>query len=608
MDSDIEGRVRAFWEQAFNGRNLDLIDAITAPQFVNRNALPGTPPGPEGHRQVVQRIWSAVPDARFQIEHLARDGDTVICVGTLSGSHEGTLLGVPATGEKVEWRQCHLYRFDESGRAVQHDAIRDDVSLLRRLSAGATSPRGGGATRRSRPRPTMRAAADGRLLEDGAPGYDEARTVWNAMVQRRPRAIVRCANADDVAEAIRLGRERDLEIGVRCGGHSVLGLCVPDDGLMIDLRPMGGVRVDPLRRRAWVQGGALLGALDRAAMKHGMTTTAGNVSHTGVGGLTLGGGMGWLARRLGLSCDNVQAYELITADGQRRHVDEAGHPDLFWALRGGGGNFGVVSEFEFRLHPVARQAHVVELFFALDDAPAALRGWRDLNATAPRAATFTAWVGESQSPVLPSRWRGRPVAAIGFVWAGEPELDRRLLPALRALGRPVAERIEALPYLELQRMDDTHEGHALRRYWKGHYLRSLPDAAIEAFLLRGTSDGSGEHLPDASLQAYGGAIAEVPDADSAFSQRDALFEFVASARWSDGAEDEQRMSAARRYGASLEPFASGMYVNAMSDEGATGVARAYPPAKLARLSTLKSVYDPDNVFRRNQNFPPRTRR
>jgi FAD/FMN-containing dehydrogenase len=454
------------------------------------------------------------------------------------------------------------------------------------------------------PAAMMRAATDGRLLVDGTPGYDDARAVWNAMIDRRPRAIVRCTSADDVAEAIRHGRERDLEIGVRCGGHSVLGLGVPEDGLMIDLTPMGGVRVDPELRRAWVQGGALLGALDRAAMEHGLTTTAGNVSHTGVGGLTLGGGMGWLARRLGLSCDNVASYELITAEGDRIQVDEAAEPDLFWGLRGGGGNFGIVTEFEFRLHPVARQAHVVELFFAIEDAAPVMRGWRDLSTIAPRAATFTAWVGESESPFLPQEWRGRPVANVGFVWAGEPELEPQLLAALRALGRPIGERVEELSYLELQRMDDTLEGHALRRYWKGHYFRSLPDEAIDAFLLRGTPDGHGERLPAAALQAYGGAIADVADADSAFSQRDALFEFVAAARWTDPAEDEERMFAARRYAASLEPFAAGMYVNAMSDEGAVGVARAYPPAKLARLTTLKTTYDPANVFHLNQNIRP----
>jgi FAD/FMN-containing dehydrogenase len=450
---------------------------------------------------------------------------------------------------------------------------------------------------------TRTAAEDG-ILVDGSPGYDEARKVWNAMIDRRPLAVARCASADDVAAAIRYGRERDLEIGVRCGGHSVLGICVPEGGLMIDLTPMGGVRVDPDRRRAWVQGGALLGALDRTAMEHGLTTTAGNVSHTGVGGLTLGGGMGWLARLHGLSCDNVASYELVTANGERLRVDEETEPELFWGLRGGGGNFGVVTEFEFRLHPVARSAHFVELFFGVEDAAAVLRGWRDLAAIAPRAATFTAWVGDGRSPALPPEWRGRPVASVGFVWAGEPELDPRLTPALRALGRPVGERIEKLSYVELQQIDDTVEGYALRRYWKGHYFRSLPDAAIDAFLRRGTSDGHGERLPAASLQAYGGAIAEVPDADSAFSQRETMFEFVASARWSDAAEDEARIAAARRYSASLEAFATGMYVNVMSDEGAAGVARAYSPAKLARLRALKAAHDPDNVFHLNHNIPP----
>ena len=433
------------------------------------------------------------------------------------------------------------------------------------------------------------------MLEVGSPGYDEARTVWNAMVDRRPRAIIRCASADDVAAAIRHGREHDLEIGVRCGGHSVLGLGVPDDGLTIDLTPMGAVRVDPDRRRAWVQGGALLGALDRAAMEHGLTTTAGNVSHTGVGGLTLGGGMGWLARQHGLTCDNVAAYELITADGERLHVDETSYPELFWGLRGGGGNFGVVTEFEFRLQPVAARAHFVELFFPIEDAAPVLRGWRDLSATAPRAATFFARVGERG---------GRPVASIGFVWAGEPALDPQLLPALRALGRPIDERVEEPSYVELQRMEDTLEGHELRRYWKGHYFRSLTDEAIDAFLHRGTRDGHGERLPAASLQQYGGAIADVPGPDSAFDQRDAGFEFVAAARWTDPAEDEQRMAAARRYAATLEPFASGMYVNAMSDEGASGVARAYRPEKLARLRALKTAYDPDNVFHLNHNIEP----
>src|ERR671911_2847864 len=234
-------------------------------------------------------------------------------------------------------------------------------------------------------------ALEGRVLLPADAGYDEARQVWNAMVDRRPQLIARCTGTGDVVTAVRFAREYGLEIGVRCGGHSVLGLSVPEGGLIIDLRPMGGVRIDPEARRAWVQGGALLGALDLASQKHGLATTAGNVSHTGVGGLTLGGGMGWLARRFGLTCDNVESYEMVTAAGERLLVDGSGDPELFWGLRGGGGNFGVVTEFVFRLHPVAMQAHVVELFFPIEDAAPVMRAWRDLSSTAPRAATFTAW-------------------------------------------------------------------------------------------------------------------------------------------------------------------------------------------------------------------------
>jgi FAD/FMN-containing dehydrogenase len=444
----------------------------------------------------------------------------------------------------------------------------------------------------------------GPVLVPGDTGYDQARVVWNAMVDRRPEMIARCSDRADVAATVRFAREHDLEIGVRCGGHSILGLAVPDGGLMIDLTPMGGVTVDPQRRRAWVQGGALLGALDAAAQEHGLATTAGNVSHTGVGGLTLGGGMGWLARRYGLSCDNVTAFEVITADGALVRASDDENPELFWGLRGGGGNFGIVTEFEFRLHDTGTQALIADLFFPIDDALGVLSGWRELNATAPRQATFTAWVGEAEAPFLPAELHGRPLASVGFVWVGDPDEGRRLLPALQALGRPVAERVEELSYLQLQRMDDSVEGHTFRRYWKGHYVQTFTDEAIQAYLLRGTADGRGEHLPAVSLQAYGGAIADRPDAETAFSQRDTLFEFVAANRWTDPAEDDVRIAAARRCAAALEPFASGAYVNVLTDEGARGVARAYPPDKLMRLTALKDVYDPDNVFHLNQNIAP----
>jgi FAD/FMN-containing dehydrogenase len=374
----------------------------------------------------------------------------------------------------------------------------------------------------------------------------------------------------------------------------VVGLGVPEDGLMIDLTPMGAVRVDPIQKRAWVQGGALLGALDRATQQHGLATTAGNVSHTGVGGLTLGGGMGWLARQHGLSCDNVMAFEMVTADGDVVHASQTENADLYWGLRGGGGNFGVVTEFEFRLHEVGSAALMTELSFPIEAAGSVLRTWRDLSAEAPRQATFTANLPGDQN-----------VVTVGFVWVGHPA-DGRPLPSMKPLGRALTERVVELSYLDLQRVDDTPQGHALRRYMKGHYLRELTDDAIVALLQSRTDPPTGG-LPNIGLQAYGGAIAEVPDQDTAFTFRDTSFEYVAASRWTDPAEDDRRIALARRTAAALDPFARGQYVNTLSDEGAEGVRRAYPPAKLARLTALKDKFDPENVFHLNHNIRPSDR-
>ncbi len=445
---------------------------------------------------------------------------------------------------------------------------------------------------------------DGHVLLPDDDGYDRARTVWNAMIDRRPRLIVRCASVADVVAAVHFARDHDLAIGVRCGGHGVAGPAVPDDGLMIDLTALAAVRVDPVLRRAWVRGGALLGALDHAAQEHGLATTAGNVSHTGVGGLTLGGGMGWLARQYGLTCDNVVSYELVTAEGEVLRVSASSHPELYWGLRGGGGNFGIVTEFEFLLHPVGTQAMLAEFSFPVEDAFPVLRGWRDRNAEAPRRATFTAGIGDANGPLVPPHLRGSPLVTVGFVWVGDPEEGRRLLPALRSLGRPVAERVEELSYLRLQTMDDNVAGHARRRYMKGHYLTEFSDDAIHTFLLRGSADGTGRHLPSVGLQAHGGAIADVSDEDTAFGHRDTMFEFVASSGWTAQDEDEPRIAATRRCAAALEPHTRGSYVNMLGDEGAEGVRRAYPPHKLARLTALKDRYDPGNVFRLNQNIAP----
>jgi FAD/FMN-containing dehydrogenase len=422
------------------------------------------------------------------------------------------------------------------------------------------------------------------VLRPGDAGYDSARRVWNAMVDRRPALVVRCRTAADVATAIRLARAGGLEMGVRCGGHSIMGHAVPDGGLMIDLTPLGGVRVDPERQRAWVQGGALLGALDAATQPHGLATTAGNVSHTGVGGLTLGGGMGWLARKHGLACDNLLSCEIVTATGDVVRASAEENAELFWGLRGGGGNFGVVTQFEFRLHRTGTEALSVELDFPVPEALGPITRWRELSEDAPRQATYTATVVGG-------------VATLGLVWIGGPDGGLQHARALQVLGEPVARRVVELSYLDLQRRDDDLQGHTQRRYWKGHYFRELPDAALTALLSHDPSVAAG-------LQAYGGAIADVPDDATAFGHRTAAFEYVGAARWTDPAEDDLRMADARRSAAALQPYASGAYVNALSDDGAAGVHRAYPPAMLARLTELKDAVDPDNVFHLNHNIAP----
>jgi FAD/FMN-containing dehydrogenase len=425
------------------------------------------------------------------------------------------------------------------------------------------------------------------ILRSGEPGYDEARRVWNGMIDRRPALIARCHETADVVAAVALARRDGLEIGVRCGGHSVAGHAVPEGGLMIDLTPMGDVRVDPERRRAWVQGGALLGALDAATQPYGLATTAGNVSHTGVGGLTLGGGMGWLARRCGLACDNVLSFEVVTAAGGIVRASATENPELYWGLRGGGGNFGVVTDFEFRLHATGTRALAVELDFPAAEAAAALARWRDLALVGPRQATYTASISGG-------------VATLGFVWVSDPDAGREHARTLEVLGAPVERRVVEQSYVDLQRRDDSPQGHALRRYMKGHYLPALPDAAIEALLAHDPSMG-------ASLQTHGGAIADVPEDATAFGHRGTAFEYVGATGWTDPGEDGGRTATVRAGAGRMEPFASGAYVNVLSDDGVSGVRRAYPPVVLARLTAIKDAIDPENVFHLNQNIRPSRR-
>ena len=446
----------------------------------------------------------------------------------------------------------------------------------------------------------------GEVLLPGDATYDEHREVWNAAVDRRPAVIARCTSAEDVVAAIRHARERDLEIAVKCGGHSVMGLSVPDGGLMLDLTPMSTVTVDPVQRRAKVQGGSLLRNLDRATEPHGLATTAGNVSHTGVGGLTLGGGMGWLARQFGLACDNVAAYTLVTADGRvvRASADE--HPDLFWGLRGGGGNFGVVIEFEFSLHETSGRALNAELIYHAADGVAPMRTWRDMLPTAPRAAMFTA-DAFSVPADADSKLAGRPAVSVGFVWTGAIDEGRAYLEGFRReFPEPFAEDIGEMRYVDLQSAYDERNGHGMRRYSTGHYLPAFPDAAVDAFLARGREPGASEPdwslMPNSGFQAHGGAIADVGDDELAFSFRDTLIEWVTGTTWSDPAEDRVRMANARAWARGLDQWGTGAYVNVIGDAGE--VRRAYRDSKFERLVEIKRAWDPENVFHLNHNIPP----
>lgn len=421
-------------------------------------------------------------------------------------------------------------------------------------------------------------------LYPGDVGYDSAREIWNAMFDHRPEVMLPCHTVEDVVNGIRISQEVRLKLGVRCGGHSITGHSVPDGGLMLDLRPMAQISVDPAEMQATVQGGALLGALDRATQPYGLATTTGNVSHTGIGGLTLGGGMGWLARQYGLTCDNMLRCQLVTASGEVLNVTPEEHPDLLWALRGGGGNFGVVTEFTFQLHQIAGLALSVELDFPVADAHTPLANWRDLSRKAPREATFVAEVVEG-------------IATLGFVWVGDLARGHEFARSMSVLGTPIGQRTEELSYLDLQTREDNTESYAIRRYWKGFYLSDLSDSAISTLL---------DHDPAfaGSIVCHGGAIADVPKDATAFSHRDISFEYVGAVRWTDPAEDRRWVEWARSKAAPLAEYSTGAYVNTLDTEGSASLRRAYSDESLTRLRAVKRIYDPDNIFRLNHNIVP----
>ena len=446
-------------------------------------------------------------------------------------------------------------------------------------------------------------AFEGEIVLPGSAGYDAARIVWNAMIDRRPALVARCAGVEDVIRAIRFGREQDLRVAVRSGGHSIGGFSTCDDGIVIDLSLMRGVRVDPEQRAAVVNGGALLGELDREAQAFGLACPVGVVGHTGVAGLTLGGGMGRLQRRFGLTIDNLLSVDLVTADGELLHVSESEHPDLFWGMRGAGPNFGVVTSFEFRLHEVGPDVVQGLIAFPAARAHEIADRFREYLDTAPDEESLSfAFVTATEDPPFPPGLAGQQVVLVGATRSGAPDDARDVLRPLRDAA-PLFDTFDVRTYLEVQAIADEDMAWGKRFYMKGGFLAALSEAYVDLGLEQISAAPGGECW--IGLWAQGGAIARVADDAMAFTGREAPFWLGVEAAWDDPSLDEAHRNWGRVTMDSLSPFtAKGHYVNDMVETGDDIARGVYGPEKYDRLVGLKRAYDPDNVFRLNQNIRP----
>jgi hypothetical protein len=449
----------------------------------------------------------------------------------------------------------------------------------------------------------LRTRFRGTLLRPGEEGYDEARRIWNGAIDRRPALIARCAGADDVVEAVRFARERDLAVSVRGGGHAVAGHAVCDGCVMIDLSLMKAVSVDPDARTARAAGGLRWAELDRATQRFGLATTGGVISDTGIGGLTLGGGLGHLMRKHGLTVDNLIGVDLVTATGERVRADAEHEPELFWGLRGGGGNFGIATAFEYRLHPVGPFVLAGPVFWPFEDIPKVLRFLHEFAPEAPDELGFTvAMMRAGPLPFIRPEHRGRPVLGLVLAWAGDLDEGERAMAPLRRIGRPLADVVTPIPYVALQSMLDGGAPPGRHYYWKSHRLPGLPDGVIDVLI---------EHLesiptPFSQLNGWmmGGAVSRMDAEATAVGEREVGLDISLPVGWLPGDPDaEGHMAWSRAGWEALRPYSTGIYANFISDEGEDGVEAAYGDRR-ARLGALKAAWDPDNVFHMNANITP----
>lgn len=435
-------------------------------------------------------------------------------------------------------------------------------------------------------------------------GYDEARSVWNGMIDERPAAVARCTGTADVIEAVGFAQEHDLPVAVRGGGHSVAGDGTCEDGLVVDLSGMKSVRVDPAAERVRAEPGVTLGDLDHETQAFGLAVPSGVVSMTGLAGLTLGGGVGWLMREHGLTCDHLVGADVVTTDGELVHASETENEELFWALKGGGGNFGIVTSFEFDLIELGPTVLAGANLLPADGAREVLEFYRDFTDQAPREVTAACIVKTApETDEIPAEHRGQPVVALAACYAGDPERGAKVLEPLTEFGEPIHEDVRPRPFTEWQASSDDAWQGGKRDYWKSCYLDRLPDAVIEAMVERVREMPS--TIMDFKLEHAGGAMGDPAETDAAFSGRWAEYIFKINCRWEDPADDEDNIAWTRDlFGDVSEHAPDGVYVNYLARDDEDRIRAAYGDETFERLQAVKDAYDPDNVLRVNQNIPP----
>jgi len=450
---------------------------------------------------------------------------------------------------------------------------------------------------------TFGASLRGELVRPGDKSYDSARRVWNGMIDRHPALIAYCKDVGDVVRSVHFARSNELLTAVRSGGHNVSGNSVCDRGLVIDLSGMKKISVDPAARTARAQAGLTWGEFDRETQKFGLATTGGIVSRTGIAGLTLGGGIGWLMRRFGVTCDSLLSADIVTANGNLLTAGNDENPDLFWGTRGGGGNFGIAAEFEYRLHEVG-PVLAGTVYYPASKAYEILRFYRSYIAGIPdELTTMFAYIADSSIPFPVKSLHASPAVAIHICYAGNIEEGVKLVKPLRAIVPPARDTVRVMPYVELQSMLDSGAPPGLQNYWKSSYLRDLSDEAVDvlcAYFKSVTSPLSQVHL-----QQTGGAAGRVREDEMAFSHRDSLCVLNIVTKWEDKTGSERHIQWTRELEAAMRPFSTGgVYLNFLGEEGPERVRAAYSPDKYRRLVEIKTRYDPDNFFVMNQNIKP----